>query len=114
MTSQLEKILEKGIQHTFYVNTLYCLSFLIKFFHPSLYLSIRYDVDGTMVCKVCHSDEMTLHQSSSHRRKSDTTVTPLYASSLKKKIKELKFRHLQELKTVLPQDFHAFYSFSKS
>ena len=90
------------------VISVHCLSFLIQFFHLSFYLSFRYNMDGTMAYKIHHSDDWTPYPCSSLRRKSVTTVTPLYASS--QKIKELKFRHLQELKKVLPQDFHAFYN----
>lgn len=69
---------------------------------------IRYNVDGTMDYKISHSGDWEPYPSPSlKRKKSVAMVTPLYTSS--QKIKQEKFEHLQELKKVLPEDFHAFY-----
>ena len=72
------------------------------FFH----LSIRYNVDGSMEFKLLHSDNWQPFTSPS-LRKACVSVAPLYTSP--QKIKALKFKHLQELKHVLPKDFHPFY-----
>ncbi|XP_049318931.1 uncharacterized protein LOC125780591 isoform X1 [Astyanax mexicanus] len=70
--------------------------------------AIRYNVDGTMDYKTVHADDWTPYLSPTLRkRNSDTTVLPLYTSSLR--IKALKYKHLQELKNFIPKDFHGFY-----
>ncbi|GAA6090909.1 uncharacterized protein LOC125141393 [Tachysurus ichikawai] len=69
----------------------------------------KYNNNGTMDLKINHSDDWCPHPS--HKLRNSTsdshTVTPLYSDSLK--IKELKFEHLQDLKEVIPKDFHSFY-----
>ncbi|XP_057176831.1 uncharacterized protein LOC130545917 [Triplophysa rosa] len=71
--------------------------------------AIRYNNNGTMDFKIDHSDDC--HPHPSHQLRNSTsdshTVTPLYSDRLK--IKELKFKHLQDLKEVIPKDFHSFY-----
>ncbi|CAM4665805.1 unnamed protein product [Leuciscus chuanchicus] len=72
--------------------------------------AIRYNNNGTMDFKINHSDDW--HPHPSHQLRNSTsdshTVTPLYSDRLK--IKELKFKHLQDLKEVIPKDFHSFYN----
>ena len=72
------------------------------FFH----LSIRCNVDGSMEFKLLHSDNWQPFTSPS-LRKACVSVAQIYTSP--QKIKALKFKHLQELKHVLPKDFHPFY-----
>ncbi|ROI93610.1 hypothetical protein DPX16_3280 [Anabarilius grahami] len=67
----------------------------------------RYNVDGSMEFKLLHSDNWQPFTSPS-LRKTCVIVAQLYTSS--PKIKALKFKHLQELKHVLPKDFHPFYN----
>ena len=68
----------------------------------------RYNMDGSMEYKINHSNAWKPYESPSLRKKSNvTTVAPLYTSS--RTIKALKFKHLQEMKLVLPKDFHGFY-----
>ncbi|XP_078141925.1 uncharacterized protein LOC144539812 [Centroberyx gerrardi] len=71
--------------------------------------AIRYNINGTMDFKIQHSDNWTLlpkHQLR-HTTSDTLTVTPLYTES--QKIKEMKYKHLQDLKEVIPKDFHSFY-----
>ncbi|RXN36822.1 solute carrier family 22 member 15 [Labeo rohita] len=72
--------------------------------------AIRYNNNGTMDFKINHSDDW--HPHPSHQLRNSTsdshTVTPLYSDRLK--INELKFKHLQDLKEVIPKDFHSFYN----
>ncbi|XP_056458619.1 uncharacterized protein LOC130392188 isoform X2 [Gadus chalcogrammus] len=68
--------------------------------------AVRYNVDGSMEFKLLHSDNWQPFTSPS-LRKACVSVAPLYTSP--QKIKALKFKHLQELKHVLPKDFHPFY-----
>ncbi|KAK5867595.1 hypothetical protein PBY51_012069 [Eleginops maclovinus] len=68
--------------------------------------AVRYNVDGSMEFKLLHSDNWQPFTSPS-LRKTCVSVAPLYTSP--QKIKALKFKHLQELKHVLPKDFHPFY-----
>lgn len=71
--------------------------------------AIRYNNNGTIDFKINHSDDWRPHPG--HQLQNSTsdyhTVTPLYSDRLK--IKELKFKHLQDLKEVIPKDFHSFY-----
>ena len=59
--------------------------------------------------KTQHSDDwspMPKHQLRTATR-DQPTVTPLHTG--RQMIKETKYKHLQELKTVIPKDFHTFY-----
>ncbi|KAI4903791.1 hypothetical protein NFI96_028861 [Prochilodus magdalenae] len=66
----------------------------------------RYNVDGTMEFKILDSDDWTPYPSL-RKRSHDPRAPPLCTSSLK--IKQLKYKHLQELKSVIPEDFYGFY-----
>lgn len=71
---------------------------------------IRYNINGTMDFKIQHSADWTpfsKHQQIQHTTSTSPAVTPLYTESLK--IKEMKYRHLQDLKEIIPKDFHSFY-----
>lgn len=68
-------------------------------------LVFRYNINGTMDFKIQHSADWTPF--SKHHTTSSPAVTPLYTESLK--IKEMKYRHLQDLKEFMPKDFHSFY-----
>ncbi|XP_062374758.1 uncharacterized protein LOC134062673 [Sardina pilchardus] len=71
--------------------------------------AIRYNSNGTMDFKINHSDDWHPHPTHQLRNSiSDNhPVTPLYSDRLR--IKELKFNHLQDLKGVIPKDYHSFY-----
>ena len=60
---------------------------------------MRYNLNGTM--------DFNIQQLDSISKAPDTlTVTPLYTES--QKIKEMKYKHLQDLMEVKPKDFHSF------
>ncbi|KAJ8401327.1 hypothetical protein AAFF_G00385580 [Aldrovandia affinis] len=65
------------------------------------------NIDGTMDYKLLHSDGWTPYTYRLQKRNSDTAVAPLYTCS--QTIKQLKYKHLQELKEVIPKGFHGFY-----
>lgn len=70
--------------------------------------AIRYNINGTMDYKLQHSDDWTPFLRRDLRNTDDNaTVTPLHTTSLT--IKEAKYKHLQQLKEVMPIDFHSFY-----
>ncbi|XP_051746313.1 uncharacterized protein LOC127510601 isoform X1 [Ctenopharyngodon idella] len=82
----------------------------IKLDDPSDIRAIRYNINGTMDFKIQHSADWTpfsKNQQIQHTNSSSPSVTPLYTESLK--IKEMKYRHLQDLKEIIPKDFHSFY-----
>jgi len=59
--------------------------------------------------KIQHSADWTPFSKQQLQRSTSASlaVTPLYTESLK--IREMKYRHLQDLKEVIPKDFHSFY-----
>ncbi|KAL1005027.1 hypothetical protein UPYG_G00053610 [Umbra pygmaea] len=71
--------------------------------------AIRYNINGTMDYKIRHSDNWSpLSKNQLQHATSDgPVVTPLYTES--QMIKEIKYKHLQDLKEVIPKDFHSFY-----
>ncbi|XP_045887355.1 uncharacterized protein LOC123958143 [Micropterus dolomieu] len=71
--------------------------------------AIRYNINGMMYFKIQHSDTWTPFSKHQFRHTTSDTpaVTPLYTES--QKIKEMKYKHLQDLKEVIPKDFHSFY-----
>ena len=75
---------------------------------------IRYNRDGTVEFKLNHDDTcwspLPMRRSSRVHPAADCNnqeIPALYMSPLK--IKAQKYKHLQELKHVIPADFHAFY-----
>ncbi|XP_061528459.1 uncharacterized protein LOC133400154 isoform X1 [Phycodurus eques] len=70
--------------------------------------AIRYNTDGTMAYKLDHFEEWQPYASPLPRMEGPVgTVSPLYRN--RQKLSSIKFQHLQELKHVLPQDYHSFY-----
>lgn len=70
---------------------------------------LRYLPDGTIQYKLGFNDNHKMLPQTRHARKPSVhdTVGPLYTAPLK--IKKSKYDHLQQLKTCIPQDYHAFY-----
>lgn len=71
--------------------------------------SLKYTKDGKIMYKLSHLDD---YMDLPVRRNTTTPtghelVTRLYTKQLK--IKESKYQHLQELKEVIPKDYHLFY-----
>ncbi|XP_062301193.1 uncharacterized protein LOC134006123 [Scomber scombrus] len=100
----------KYVDHTFFqdfTNLRLCRSICpgIKPGDPTDVRAIRYNINGTMDFKTQHSDDWRPKQQLRHT--SSPAVTQLYTNSLK--IEEMKYKHLQELKEVIPKDFHSFY-----
>lgn len=81
-----------------------------SFFFP---LYIRYNADGMMEYKISHTDDWSPFPNHQLRRftSEGTVVTPLYTESLK--ITDMKYKHLQDLKEVIPKDFHSFFDHLK-
>ncbi|KAK7130348.1 hypothetical protein R3I93_019849 [Phoxinus phoxinus] len=106
----------KYVDHNFFQD--FTKLSLCKSIHPGIKLcdpsvhdisAIRYNINGTMDFKIQHSADWTpfsKHQLQ-HTTSASPAVTPLYTESLK--IREIKYRHLQDLKEVIPKDFHSFY-----
>ncbi len=91
--------LDNDTEHLTFVLLHLCPLSLFPPLISSIHLSTRYNMDGAMKYKILHSDDWERYPSPSLRKKrSVTTVFPLYTSS--QTIKELKYKHLQELKKV--------------
>lgn len=70
---------------------------------------LKYLSDGSIFYRLRHVDEWSiLPQRRNNQRNGLVSPKPLYRSSLK--ITESKFKHLQELKMVIDQDYHPFYN----
>ena len=67
----------------------------------------QYSPDGTIHYKLRHTEEWSLLPRTSTAAKPAAVKTPLYQEA--PKIKQTKYKHLQELKAVIPRDYHAFY-----
>ncbi|XP_067283020.1 uncharacterized protein [Pseudorasbora parva] len=102
----------KYVDHNFFQD--FTKLSLCESIHPGIKLcdppvhdirAIRYNINGTMDYKIQHSADWTPF--SKRQLQHTTSVTPLYTECLK--IKEMKYRHLQDLKEVIPKDFHSFY-----
>ena len=66
---------------------------------------IRYTPNGEVSYKINYEDEWkTLLKPRAVQREE-----PIVLYQTKLKIKETKYQHLQQLKTVMPRDYHTFY-----
>ena len=73
---------------------------------------IRYNPDGTVIFKLSHSDAewspLPMPRSCCQSSVQPVTTMPtLFTAPLQ--IKQQKWKHLQELKRVIPADYHSFY-----
>lgn len=68
---------------------------------------LRYNHSGMIDYKLSFDDEWKILPRRISKSKEDASIPQLYSSCIK--IKAEKFTHLQQLKKVIPQDFHAFY-----
>ncbi|CAG9794569.1 unnamed protein product [Diatraea saccharalis] len=70
---------------------------------------LQYLPDGTILYRLRHFAEWSLlQQRRSNQRNGFVSLNRLYAAPLK--ITESKFKHLQDLKMVIDQDYHPFYN----
>ena len=69
---------------------------------------LKYTGDGKVMYRTSHSgSEEELPQPRKPNETSDGCIQPLYKHPLP--LKRTKFQHLQQLKMVMPSDYHAFY-----
>lgn len=71
---------------------------------------LKYLPDGSILYRLRHIDQWTILPQRRSNQRSCSLISPnrLYMSPLK--ITESKFKHLQELKLVIDQDYHPFYN----
>jgi len=68
---------------------------------------LKYSPDGTIQYKTIYSDEFQDFPRRSRVSDIGGDVTTFYTESIK--IKVSKIKHLMDLKSVIPRDYHAFY-----
>ncbi|CAH1969563.1 unnamed protein product [Acanthoscelides obtectus] len=70
--------------------------------------AIQYRPDGTLHYKLSFDDDwMLLDKRSSRKSQGAGEIVPLYQNPLP--IKKSKYDHLQDLKAIIPPDYHLFY-----
>lgn len=69
--------------------------------------ALKYTPDGAMFHKLYHSDEWTEYDRRKTPMKPKAAMNRLFQQRLP--IKGSKYKHLQELKEILPRDVHSFY-----
>ncbi|KAK7493373.1 hypothetical protein BaRGS_00015499 [Batillaria attramentaria] len=69
--------------------------------------ALKYGIDGIIQYKLHHSDEWSPLPSRNSNRNAPVTIPKMYSQPIP--IKKTKFEDLQQLKEVLPREYHTFY-----